>query len=112
MEESTVEAHFILGNLYFELNQIPEAFEAYQNAITLFPVSDKTPWAKYQIGQIYIKNKQKEKALEIFDGLIEEAKQNPDALWGPLAVESRKAIINDLKFDQYLGREANAELPE
>lgn len=104
VEEYVVDTHFILGNLFYELNQIPEAFETYGNAISLFPESDKTPWAKYQVGQIYVKNENKDKALEIFSELVEAAKKDKDALWGPLAAESQKAILNDLKFDKYLKR--------
>jgi len=104
VEEYVVEAHFVLGNLYYELNQIPEAFETYTNAIQLFPESEQAPWAKYQIGQIYVKNGQKEKAIKIFEELIEAAKKAPEALWGPLAIESHKSIVNDLQFDKYLGR--------
>lgn len=104
VEEYIVDTHFILGNLFYELNQIPEAFETYTNATSLFPKSDKTPWAKYQVGQIYVKNGNKDKALEIFSELVEEAKKEKDALWGPLAVESQKSILNDLKFDKYLKR--------
>jgi len=101
-----VDTHYILGNMYFELNALPEALASYNEAIDLFPNSEKTPWAKYQKGQIFIKYNQKAKALAIFEGLIEEAKKQPEALWGAMAVESRKMMINDLKFDQWLGREA------
>ncbi|MBU2512845.1 tetratricopeptide repeat protein [bacterium] len=104
VDEFVVEAYFILGNLYLELNQLPEALETYNEAIRLFPNSDKTPWAKYHKGEIFIKNDQKDKALEIFEELIEESKKTPDALWGPLASESHKTILNELQFDKYLNR--------
>jgi len=112
VEEYVVETHFVLGNLYSELNQIPEAFETYKNAIQLFPESEQAPWAKYQIGQIYVKSGQKEKAIQIFEELIEAAKKAPDALWGPLAVESHKSIVNDLQFDKYLGRTPSPVMDE
>lgn len=108
VDEYVMDTHFILGNLYLELNQLPEALETYNNAIRLFPQSDKTPWAKYYKGEIFIKNEQKDKALKIFEELIEESKDAPDALWGPLAAESHKAILNDLQFDQYLKRTPTA----
>ncbi len=105
--EIVVDTHFILGNLYYELSALPESLAAYNEAIALFPASEKTPWAKYQKGQIYIKYNQKEKALKIFEELIEQAKKQPEALWGSLAVESHKMMVNDLKFDQWLGRKAD-----
>ncbi|OGG97857.1 MAG: hypothetical protein A2508_10480 [Candidatus Lambdaproteobacteria bacterium RIFOXYD12_FULL_49_8] len=56
---------------------------------------------------------QKDKALQVFEELESMAKDYPDALWGPLAMESRKAMINDLKFDKYLTRtpDASGKLP-
>lgn len=107
-----VETHFTLGNLFYELNQMPEAMAAYNEAIRLFPSSDKAPWAKYQKGQIFIKYNEKTKALKIFEELIEQAKKEPDALWGPLAVESHKLLVNDLSFEKYLGREASGSFGE
>lgn len=111
-----VDTHFILGNLYLELNQLPEALKAYEEAMVLFPNSDQTPWAKYQKGQIFVKTGQKDKALGIFEELIEEAKEivkkkpnEPPPLWGPLAEENRKAMVNDLKFDKYLNRTPDAK---
>jgi tetratricopeptide (TPR) repeat protein len=108
VDEYVVDTHFILGNLYLELNQLPEALETFNNAINLFPDSDQTPWAKYHKGEIYTKNNQKDKALTIFEELIDAAKKAPEALWGPLAAESHKAILNDLQFDRYLKRTPSA----
>jgi len=108
VEEYIVETHFILGNLYLELNQLPEALKSYNEAIELFPDSEKTPWAKYQKGQIFVRNDQKTEALEIFAMLIEEAKEKPDALWGPLAQESYESISNALSFESYLKRTPSA----
>ncbi|MCP4296576.1 MAG: tetratricopeptide repeat protein, partial [Proteobacteria bacterium] len=103
-----VESHFVLGNIFLELNQLPEALKAYNEAIGLFPGSEKTPWARFQKGQIFVKNNQKDEALEIFRILIEQAKDQPAALWGPLAQESYEAMTNDLRFDSYLNRSPNA----
>jgi len=111
VEVYIVDTYFILGNLYFELNQMPEALETYNKAIQLFPNSEKTPWAKYQKGQIFVRGNKKDKALKIFEELEIQAKKHPEALWGPLAVESRKAMINDLKFDNYLSRTPEAAMP-
>ena len=108
VENFIVDTHFILGNLYFELNQIPEAMETYNTAISHFPNSEKTPWAKYQKGQIFIKNNQKEKALKIFEELVFASKSYPDALWGPMAKESLNAMVNDLNFKKYLQRTPTA----
>jgi len=105
-----METYFILGNLYYELNQMPEALAIYNKAIDLFPESEKTPWAKYQKGQIFVKGNKKDKALKIFEELEQQAVEHPDALWGPLAQESRKAMINDLKFDSYLSRTPDAKM--
>lgn len=102
VDEKVVETYFILGNLYKELNQLPEAMEMYSEAIRLFPKSDKTPWAKYYQGEIYVKNEMKDEALKIFDELKTASKKNPDALWGPMASEMHQRILNDLKFDKYL----------
>ena len=104
VDEIVVNTHFILGNLYLELLQLPEAMENYHKAIQLFPDSDQTPWAKYHIGDIHLKNNQKDQALKIFGELSELAKKNPDALWGPMAEERHSRILNDLKFDKYLSR--------
>lgn len=104
VDEIVVNTHFILGNLYLELSQLPEAMENYHKAIQLFPDSDQTPWAKYHIGDIHLKNNQKDQALKIFGELSELAKKNPDALWGPMAEERHSRILNDLKFDKYLSR--------
>lgn len=108
VDEYVIDTHFILGNLYLELNQLPEALETYNRAIDLFPESEQTPWAKYYKGEIFIKNNQKDRALEIFAELIEESKDHPNALWGPLAEESHKAILSDLQFDKYLQRTPSA----
>jgi len=103
-----LDTNFILGNLYYELNQMPEAMDMFDQAIKYFPSSAKPPWAQYQKGQIYIRYNQKDKALKIFEDLEKRAKDQPDALWGPLAIEARKAMINDLNFDQYLNRTPDA----
>ncbi len=102
VDEKVVETYFTLGNLYKELNQLPEAQEMYSEAIRLFPKSEKTPWAKYYQGEIYVKNEMKDQALKIFAELKTSSKENPDALWGPMANEMHKRILNDLKFDKYL----------
>jgi len=104
VDEIVVETYFILGNLYRELNQLPEAMETYNEAIRLFPKSEKTPWAKYHKGEIFVKYNQKDKALLIFEDLMKEAKDHPDALWGPMAREIHRSILNELKFDKYLKR--------
>ncbi|OGG96615.1 MAG: hypothetical protein A2527_03395 [Candidatus Lambdaproteobacteria bacterium RIFOXYD2_FULL_50_16] len=113
VQDYVIDTFYILGNLYYELNQMPEAMEVYEKAIKIWPNSEKTPWAKYQKGQIYVRYNQKDKALQIFEELESMAKDYPDALWGPLAMESRKAMINDLKFDKYLTRtpDASGKLP-
>ncbi|MDT8448391.1 MAG: tetratricopeptide repeat protein [bacterium] len=110
VSEYIVDTYFVMGNLFYELNQMPEAMETYEKAIKLFPKSAKTPWAKYQKGQIFVRYNQKDKALKIFEALEAEAKDYPEALWGPLAVESRKAMLNDLQFDKYLNRTPDASL--
>lgn len=104
VDEIIVETYFIMGNLYRELNQLPEAMETYNEAIRLFPDSEKTPWAKYHKGEIFVKYEQKDKALLIFEDLMKEAKNHPDALWGPMAREIHRSILNELKFDKYLER--------
>ncbi|MCP4756250.1 MAG: tetratricopeptide repeat protein [Proteobacteria bacterium] len=108
VDETIIETYFILGNLYLELNQLPEAMEIFNQAIRLFPDSDKTPWAKYHKGEIFVKNNEKDKALIIFEELMEAAKKSPDALWGPMARDSHQLILNDLKFDKYLKRTPGA----
>ena len=60
------------------------------------------------LGELYLMYDQKDKALELFAELIEAAKKSPDALWGPLASESHKTILNDLQFDKYLKRTPTA----
>jgi tetratricopeptide (TPR) repeat protein len=102
VDETVVETYFLLGDLYKELNQLPEAMETYGEAVRLFPESDRTPWAKYYQGEIYVKNEKKDQALKIFDELKKAAEKNPDALWGPMANEMHKRILNDLQFDKYL----------
>jgi len=104
VDEKVVETYFILGDLYKELNQLPEAMETYSEAVRLFPNSDRTPWAKFYQGEIYVKNEMKDQALKIFEELMKAAEKNPDVLWGPMASEMHKRILNDLKFDKYLSR--------
>ena len=102
VDEKVVETYFLLGDLYKELNQLPEAMEMYSEAVRLFPDSESTPWAKYNQGEIHVKNGKKDQALKIFGELKEAAEKNPDALWGPMASEMHKRILNDLQFDKYL----------
>ena len=90
---------------------MPEALETFNNAIRLFPESEKTPWAKYYKGEIFIKNNQKEQALELFSDLMEDAKESPEALWGPLAAESHRTILNEMQFEKYLTRTPTASNP-
>lgn len=108
VDNIVVDTYFILGNLYKELNQLPEAMATYNEAIRLFPQSEQTPWAKYHQGEIYMKNDKKDKALEIFEELMEASRENPDALWGPMARELQTSIRNDLQFDRYLTRTPDA----
>lgn len=108
VDEKVVETYFILGNMYKDLNQLPEAMEMYSEAIRLFPKSEKTPWAKYYQGEIYLKNEMKDQALKIFEELMKSAEKNPNALWGPMASEMHKQILNDLKFDKYLSHTPTA----
>jgi tetratricopeptide (TPR) repeat protein len=103
------ETHYIMGNVFMELNQLPEAMQAYSETIRLFPDSAKAPWAKYQIGQIFVKSDKKEKALKVFKELVKQAEKYPDVLWGPLAKESYKVLLNDIKFNKYLNRTPSAE---
>ena len=104
VDQIIINTYFVMGNLYLELNQLPEAADTYREAIKLYPQSDKTPWAKYHLGEIFLKNDQKDRALEIFQELVKEAKKFPDALWGPMAEERAQRILNDLEFDKYLTR--------
>jgi tetratricopeptide (TPR) repeat protein len=111
VSDIVVDTYFIMGNLYKELNQFPEASETYRQAIQLFPNSDKTPWAKYYLGEIHLRNNEKDKALAIFEELMAAAEQYPEALWGPMATEMHRTILNDLKYDQYLSRTPTANAP-
>ena len=102
VDEKVVETYFLLGDLYKELNQLPEAMEMYNETVQLFPDSDRTPWAKFYQGEIYAKNEKKDQALKIFAELVTAAEKNPAALWGPMANAMHKRIMNDLQFDKYL----------
>ncbi|MGK0289405.1 MAG: TolA-binding protein [bacterium] len=108
VEKYILNAQFLIGDMYFELDQIPQAMKAYQSAIGLYPNSEQAPWAKYQIGQIYRKQDKKSIALKIFTELTEAAKKQPKALWGRLAKQSKKEIENAIRFDKYLSRKPSA----
>lgn len=105
------ETFYLIGDLLYEMNQSPEALKAYKTALQLYPESEKAPWARYQTGQIYWKDGDKDKAIQVFDQLVKESENQPDALWGQLAKESQKDLLNELRYDKYLNQIPSAANP-
>jgi TolA-binding protein len=95
-------SHFALGDMLFELGQDREALEAYEHAISLYGDHDRAPWARYQIGLIFRRGGEDEKALAAFNTLVELAKVRPGELWEALAKENQRDLAGKLEYRNYL----------
>ncbi|HEX7925967.1 MAG TPA: tetratricopeptide repeat protein, partial [bacterium] len=95
-------AQFYAADLMFDLGQNQEAVAAYEQAISRYPDHERAPWARYQIGLVYRRMGQDQKALEAFNTLLELAKTKPGELWEPLAQENQRDLTNKLQYQKYL----------
>ena len=106
------DSHYLIGDMYNELDQFTEALQTYQKAVKLYPDYEKTPWAEYQIAQIYENKENSEKALKIYDLLLaksEKTEQKNRPIWVDFAIESKDELLNKLKFDKYLQQSPSAK---
>jgi TolA-binding protein len=97
-----VRAQFYTADLMYELGQNQEAIATYEQAIARYPAHERAPWARYQIGLIYRRLGQDQRALETFNALLDLAKTRPGELWEPLAQENQRDLANKLQFQNYL----------
>ncbi|MDH4225965.1 MAG: tetratricopeptide repeat protein, partial [Deltaproteobacteria bacterium] len=97
-------SQFYLGDALFELKSDDEALEAYQKGISLYPDHDRAPWAWYQMGLIHRRNGREPQALELFNTLVEMAKNKPGEMWEPLAKENQRELVDKLQFRDYLNK--------
>lgn len=95
-------SQFFTADMRFELGQDREAIAAYEQAITLYGEHDRAPWARYQMGLIYRRLGDDQKALEAFNTLVELAKVRPGELWEPLAKENQRDLATKLDYQEYL----------
>ncbi len=100
--DSIIRAQFYAADLMFDLGQNQEAVAAYEQAIARYPDHERSPWARYQIGLIYRRMGQDQRALETFNSLLELAKTRPGELWESLAQENQRDLTNKLQFRKYL----------
>lgn len=98
------ESHFLAGDMLFELGRDAAAVDAYEQAIGLYPDSERAPWARYQIGLVYRRTGQDQKALDTFNALVQRAETQPGELWEPLARENQRELANKLNYQDYLKR--------
>ncbi|MBI4083636.1 MAG: tetratricopeptide repeat protein [Candidatus Lambdaproteobacteria bacterium] len=97
-----IAAQFFYGDALFDLGDDEGAVAAYEESIRRYPNHERAPWARYQIGLIYRRTGQEQKALEIFNGLVDLAKSRPGELWEALARENQKDLVNLLQYREYL----------
>ncbi len=97
-----IRAQFYAADLMYDLGQNQEAIAAYEQAIARYPNHERAPWARYQIGLIYRRMGQDQRALETFNTLLQLAKTRPGELWESLAQENQRDLTNKLQFQNYL----------
>ncbi|KAK3606930.1 hypothetical protein CHS0354_018526 [Potamilus streckersoni] len=96
------------GEMEYELNEEDDAKASLLKAIAYFPDYDRMPWAKYYLGQIYIREKQPDLALKTYRELNDLGKGNPSALWVGLAKEALAEAEERVKYNDYLKQSPSA----
>ena len=97
-----VRSHFQAGDMLYELGENNEAIQQYQQATRLYPDSEHTPWANYQIGLTYRRMGEDRKALDIFNSLVELSKTKPGEMWESLARQNQRDLTNKLQYQDYM----------
>lgn len=100
--EFVIHSHFLVGEMLYELGQDQDSIREYEKAIELYPESPRTPWARYQIGLIYRRGGEEQKALEVFNALVDLAKTKPGEMWESLARQNQRDLANKLQYQEYL----------
>jgi len=93
-------AVFALGDMSYQARNWPMAIEYYQKAVDKFHDKENTPWAKYQIGNVFRHQKRYADAVKAYDQLIKEF---PGTYWADQGKWNREDVIWQEKNQQILG---------
>lgn len=93
-------AVFALGDMSYQSKNWPMAIEYYQKAADKFRDKENTPWARYQIGNVFRQQKRFAEAVKAYDQLIKEF---PGTYWTDQAKWNREDVIWQEKNQSILG---------
>lgn len=93
-------ALFALGDMSYQSKNWPMAIEYYQKAVDQYRDKENTPWAQYQIGNVFRQQKRYTEAVRAYDRLIKEF---PGTYWADQGKWNREDVIWQEKNQQVLG---------
>ena len=97
-------AQYWVGECQFRMGRYKDALKAFYNVVSYYPLSPKLAASTLKIGQTYTKLKDSEKARMMFERVVD---QYPDT---PEAEVARKAL--DIEAEKISAEKIDAEKPE
>jgi tetratricopeptide (TPR) repeat protein len=93
-------AVYALADMSYQNKNWPMAIEYYQRALSKFSDKEHSPWARYQLGNVFRQQKRFGDAVKAFDQLI---KEYPGTYWADQAKWSRDDVVWQEKNQKILG---------
>jgi tol-pal system protein YbgF len=86
-------AHYWVGECQYRLGRYKEALKSFYNVISYYPLSPKSAASTLKIGQTYTKLKDLEKARMMYERVVEEYPETPEADVARKAIEADTARL-------------------
>ena len=84
-------AHYWVGECQFRMGRYREALKAFYNVVSNFPLSPKLAASTLKLGQTYTKMKDYEKARTMYERVIDQYPDSPEAELAKKAIEVETA---------------------
>ncbi|MFH0918939.1 MAG: tetratricopeptide repeat protein [Fibrobacterota bacterium] len=97
--DAAMESCFRLGDYYHKIKNLESALKYYKLAVSRFPGAPSTPWARYQIGNIYKQGGRAEEAIKAYQQLME---RHPDDYWALQAKWKREDAVWENEYREVL----------
>jgi tol-pal system protein YbgF len=81
-------AQYWVGECQFRMGRYKEALKAFYNVVSYYPLSPKLPASTLKIGQTYTKLKDAEKARMMFERVVDQYPDTPEAEVARKALET------------------------
>lgn len=86
-------AQYWMGECQFRMGRYREALKSFYHVVSYYPLSHKLPASTLKIGQTYTKLRDHEKARMMFEKVIEEYPDSPEADLARKAIEPEVAAV-------------------